>query len=299
MATDLSSDLYHRLSSLGKTLSLPPTPRLDDFVTRFSPFLSHFAEIGVELVAPRVCALTFGTTTEFREAVEAQLRADNFPAQSIEHVRELQKNVDEWMVSRVDVLGKSDDSLGLYFRKSITIAETMRLLNHFGVSTNSTTVLNRIAGILQTGTTHIFASQLRPSGENTYKAYIQPGIRQPEVLHEHLRALFEELSIVDEHLAFFLDHHMALATELCSNVYVSFFFDGNSLRNTIKLDYFHVPLGPFSDLLKSSGYGDELKAQPVEVGEALGFTHAEHVGVLFGRSSGAELTTYFPFQRSG
>jgi len=298
MSGDLRTDFKQRLVTLGDVLSVRSDDRLDQFIDSFTPYLAHFAEVGVELISPKVCALTFGTTREFGETVQQQMSSNNFVAESIPKVSALQEKVDEWMVCRVDVMGDTDGAIGVYFRKKTTISETIRLLGEMGVNASNTTILNRISGILQTGTSHIFACQIRPNGQSVYKVYIQPGINQPEVLHDHLKSLFEEMAIEDEHLEFFLENHMVLATELCSNIYISLAFGENGLEHTLKLDYFHVPLAPFEELMDASGYAGELKARPTDIGNALGMTHAEHIGVLFGRSTGPQITVYFPFQRS-
>ena len=133
MSVDLRTDFKQRLVTLGDVLSLRPDERLDRFVDGFTPYLAHFAEVGVELISPKVCALTFGTTQEFAKAVENQMTADNFPKDSLTKVEELRQKVDEWMVCRVDVMGETDGAIGLYFRKKTTISDTIRLLGSMGV----------------------------------------------------------------------------------------------------------------------------------------------------------------------
>ena len=298
MTNNVRQVLRERLLCLGEALGLSPSERLDHFLGRFHPYLSHFMEFGVVYDAPTVVALSFGHGDHFHRQLLELMDMLGFSEAERARVQRLREDIDDWMVVKVDVLGSSQPRLGVYFRRAMTMAATTDLLQRYGVSPQATAELTRFAAAFDSRNAQIFAVHLSEPGPPLFKVYVNAGSHDQAHVQRRLLTLFAELEVPTGPLEPYLTRHQMLTDSLCSSMFVSFLFQGEAIRPQIKLDYFCVPLESLQLVLAESGLLPQGLPGPVALGHAVGLNRAEHFGILFGQGKPSALSLYFPFLRT-
>ncbi|MDP6945925.1 MAG: hypothetical protein QF464_17375 [Myxococcota bacterium] len=281
------------LARLGRAVDTPVSTDMVRFCEVFERELHHFAEVGVRLDPPALVTMTLGPGREFGEAVGAFLRDElAFDPVVVEEVLGLQRSIDDWMLVRLLTPANGTPELGLYFRRTMSVARAVDWLAARGVGIAERAGLAHLGRLLGASRTGVLAARLAPNEPTLYKVYLhapssgdQDGCRALAPVFDHFqfpRRLWRPL----------LDGLDDLGGRGPGDIFVSLTLGDGDVFDSLKLDLFQVHLGALESLLRRCKLLDETVPSLAGIGRELGLNTAEHCGLALTPES-CTLTAYF------
>lgn len=200
------NDKAELLQRLGDTIGATVPETVVAFCDRFSGALRHFCEVGVQLPNPALTLLTLGSSHGFATELETYLREVGYGDDDIARVLGLEEALGEWMMVRVLDRGRGAPEIGLYFRRSMPLADAFALLHRLGRDPAQAAPLESMARRLGSERAGIISSRLRPHRAMLLAAYVH-GEQPPETpgsLAAGLAETFDTLAVDDQHWRPFL-----------------------------------------------------------------------------------------------
>lgn len=312
----IREELKERLSGLASAAGLVPGPRVDAFLDRFGPFLTHFMEYGLQFSSRSVAALSFGHGDLFHEALGAWLADDGVPAEDRARVEALRRQIDDWMVLKVDVVGPAPRRVGVYLRRPVPLATVASVLDDEGATDEARRAVDQIATLLDAPCAQILALVLAgtsapgmpaagagngpvggpPAEPRQLKLYMGLGPQATNLL-ARVEGAFEVLGVPFGAARRYLEALGGVAAAREHGLLVSAFVAGGAVRPVAKLDVFGVDLEALERAVEAAGVRHEGLPTPRELGRLLDMQLVEHAGVSFGAAEDPTLNLYFPFER--
>lgn len=292
----IRDELKQRLAGLALAVGQTPGPRLDAFLDRFGPFLTHYMEYGLLFDAARVAALSIGHGDAFHEALAEWLVVDGIGEAERERVERLRRDVDDWMVLKVDVVGPEPRSVGVYLRRPVPMDAVDAVLAAEGATEATVRKLGRVAGLLDAPCAQILALVLGRFGPEL-KLYFALGPGVGGAALARVEGAFAALEVPFDAARRYLEAYGGSRAATSSGLLLSAFIGHGSVRPIAKIDLFGVPLSAVDRAVEAAEIPLQGLPAPSELGSRVGLDTAEHVGALFRADGAPALSVYFPFER--
>ena len=263
------------------------------FCTVFEHELAHFSEVGIRLNPPALVAMTLGPGDRFGEAVGCFLRDElAFEPDVVDRVLGLQKSIDDWMLVRFLSEPTGEAELGLYFRRTMSVARAVKWLEARGVSRGERAALAHLGRLLGASRTGVLAARMTRNQPTLYKVYLHAPSTEGRSGCQALGAVFEYVHFPKKMWKPLVAGLESMGNKGPGDVFVSLTLgDGNRIR-AIKLDIFQVNLHALEGVLRASNLLSGEGLSPVKIADELELQTAEHCGIALTPDS-CTLTAYF------
>ena len=281
------------LERLSKALNAPLHDDMLRFCSRFKAELAHFSEVGVRLDPPALVTMTLGPGSRFGQAVGDFLRDElGFSPDVVDEVLGLQRSIDDWMLVRFLSEASGQSELGLYFRRTMSVARAVDWLAARGVSSAERASLAHLGRLLGASRTGVLAARMVRDQPTLYKVYLHAPSIESRSGCRSLEPVFEHFQFPKKMWQPLVDGLDKMEGRGPGDVFVSLMLGDGDALHSIKLDIFQVNLRALEGVLRSSNLlSDELQS-PANLAAELGLATAEHCGLALTPTS-CTLTTYF------
>ncbi len=281
------------IEALARALGAPVGPTTARFRVEFAAAERHFGEYGFVFPCGALAVLTLGCGTKFGARVGAFLASAGLGPDLPETIARLQDEIDDWMLVRVLDTPTGDIEAGLYFRRSVGVEATQRILESHGAARDELDALGDAARALGTDRVGILGVRLRPGRRPVFAPYLHAYEDGTGALAERLARGCARRCQTDRYWRPFVEHMHGQAGAVqaetdrrpeeaaASEVGDAFVSVRGGPHPALKLDYFHTPLALFERALEAGGGLRPGEPKPTEIGAAWGAPYAEHVGVTF------------------
>ena len=281
------------LERLSQAIDVPLSDEMRRFSECFKAELAHFSEVGIRLDPPALVTMTLGPGSRFGHAVGGFLRDElGFSPDVVDEVLGLQRSIDDWMLVRFLSEAPGQAELGLYFRRTMSVARAVEWLAARGVSQSERASLAHLGRLLGASRTGVLAARMVRDEPTLYKVYLHAPSTEQRSGCRSLEPVFEHFQFPKKMWRPLVDGLDAMEGRGPGDVFVSLTLgDGDALQS-IKLDIFQVNLQALERVLRSSGLLSDKAHSPAKIAAELGFATAEHCGLALTPTS-CTLTAYF------
>jgi len=281
------------LEQLSLVLGTPVSPDMVRFCEVFQKELAHFSEVGIRLNPPGLVTMTLGPGSRFGEAVGCFLRDElHFEDDVVDEVLGLQRSIDDWMLVRFlsEPLGEAE--LGLYFRRTMSVARAIEWLAARGVSSGERAALAHLGRLLGASRTGVLAARMARDAPTLYKVYLHAPSTEGRSSCKALEPVFEYFQFPKKMWKPLVSGLDAMGSRGPGDLFVSLTLGDGDQIQAIKLDIFQVNLHALEGVLRSAGLLSQEGLSPVNIATELGLATAEHCGIALTPTS-CTLTAYF------
>ena len=283
-------EMLERLSAMVGT---PLSEDMNRFCDVFKRELAHFSEVGIRLEPPALVTMTLGPGSRFGEAVGEFLRDElNFDPAVVEEVLGLQRSIDDWMLVRFLSEGNGNAELGLYFRRTMSVARAVEWLAARGVSVAERAALAHLGRLLGASRTGVLAARMVCNAPTLYKVYLHAPSTESRSGCRALVPVFEHFQFPKKIWRPLVDGLDSMNGRGPGDVFVSLTLGHGDVFHSLKLDIFQVNLVALEGVLRSAGLLSDDALSPAAIASELGLATAEHCGLALTPSS-CTLTAYF------
>ncbi len=277
--------IAHRL---GASVGTAPGPVLLAFCEAFEGYLRHFGEVGVQMPGRQLAALTLGCGKAFGRRVADFLVEAGFDASARDEVARLQQAVDDWMLVRLATDDDGHMDAGLYFRKALEVDVGLDLLGRLGVDGPEQEAVRELAALLGSHRIGLFGARVAPGERPLYSVYLHAYDEAPGDLHHRLVQAFERFGLRGPEWRPFVEAMHGVGSpnaprlEPVRDAFVSLLVADGDPFDSVKLDYFHLPIAGLERTLRATGVLTDPDLSPSRIGAELEVGTVEHIGLRFG-----------------